>query len=350
MKEDLVKLNINDLLECIKNPDTKVNHEPYNNANDEFKKYVDKTVSDRRKSSSIINMRDYHNWIKATLINNVCNYYYSIHHKKINLLDIAVGRGGDIKKWINTRSGKTQIINKVFGFDSDVMSIESKDPFNQGAKERLKNIKRSNVDIHFEVGNAFRPTIPLLDNIISFSPDGYQVVSCQFAMHYFFKEKGYLDTVFKIVNRFLVQGGYFIGTILDETKIRDPENQKGVLYNLNPIQPFKDRAPYGNGYTFEILDSGDEGNYFNTLGISTEYLVHQKEFEKVAKEHNLVPDRNFFENYNINGKKDYSKTKTPFNSFQNIIKYWTPRPGGEYLNENELKLNNLYTTFVFKKN
>jgi mRNA (guanine-N7-)-methyltransferase len=346
--DDLVKLDIKDLLECIKNPELKIKDPPHKPLKDEFKKFVDKTVEERRKSSSIKAMRDFHNWVKKILISNVSNYYYSKLHSKINILDIAVGRGGDLFKWINTTNGKKVLIDKVFGFDSNEMSVKSKDPFNPGALQRLEGIDTKGIKIKFDVGNAMRPSMELLNNISSFSPKGYQIVSCQFAMHYFFKSKQDLDTVMKIVSGYLVSGGYFIGTILDETKIRN--DITGNLFNLVPTNPFKPKSPYNNEYSFEILDSNDEGNYFNTMGTSTEYLVNQKEFVEVAKKYNLVPDKNFFEPYKMENKTEYTNSVSPFVSFTEILKLWKPKPGNPYMNEDELQLNSLYTTFVFKKN
>ena len=65
LSEQLVKLDISVLLDCLKEkPKTET----------KFKKYVDKVVNDRRQSSSIIAMRDLHNWIKTTLITNISKF------------------------------------------------------------------------------------------------------------------------------------------------------------------------------------------------------------------------------------------------------------------------------------
>jgi len=152
-----------------------------------------------------------------------------------------------------------------------------------------------------------------------------------------------------MVSGHLNVGGYFIGTTIDEMEIRKTENQTGKLYSVQPTIPFGPRKPYGNEYSFEILDSFDQGNYFNTMGVSKEYLVKQSEFIKVAKKYNLVPCKNFFESYTRENKTEFANSDNPFVPFSKIVKLWTPKKNSRSMNDDELKLNNLYTTFVFKK-
>jgi mRNA (guanine-N7-)-methyltransferase len=50
--------------------------------------------------------------------------------------------------------------------------------------------------------------------------DGFQAVSCQFAIHYFFKDSATLKTFSENVSRSLKPGGKFIGTCMDGGKVR----------------------------------------------------------------------------------------------------------------------------------
>jgi hypothetical protein len=203
----LVKLDINDLMGCL-------NEQPVKLQKD-FKTFVDRTVQERRQSSSIIALRDLHNWVKRTLITNCVGL---LKQKVISLLDIAVGRGGDIDKW--NKAG----IKHVFGFDVSPESISSNDPFNPGAIQRLENYAKGSTNIHFEVGDAIHPTGELLDSIENFMGSsgrpGFGITSCQFALHYFFGSKTDLDTSIKVASRYLQPGGYLIFTSMDSTKIR----------------------------------------------------------------------------------------------------------------------------------
>ena len=114
-------------------------------------------------------------------------------------------------------------------------------------------------------------------------------------------------------------------------------------------KPSKTKKSFGSQYTFKINDSVDKGNYFNTIDASVEYMVDLNVLKKIALEYGLTPVYlNFFESYN---NKKYFTTTTDFVSFESI--YGLPNhanwKGGKInLSDDELLINNLYTTFIFK--
>jgi mRNA (guanine-N7-)-methyltransferase len=91
---------------------------------------------------------------------------------------------------------------------------------------------------------------------------GFELLSCQFAMHYFFKSRDTLQLLFTRFSQFIRKGGYFMGTCVDGAKI------KGLLgksqdYTSDILRIHKLKAAnslYGSAYTFEILDQFDKGN------------------------------------------------------------------------------------------
>ncbi len=333
--QDLVKLDINDLFECLKETTT-VNNE---NSKVAFNKYL-KQISTKSKSS-VFQMRKFHNWIKQQLITNVVKY---TGKKKVNLLDIAVGRGGDILKWDNAG------VANVFGFDISDSSINGQSVTNPGAKARLEKFTKRNLkDVTLAVGDASNPSRELIESIQSFvSKYGYfQIVSCQFALHYFFKTEIALYNVMRLVSDSLERGGYFIGTVVNgETikKLFKNEKSKTVNHKLFSVtRSFNKtlRDVYSNEYTFTINDSFDETNYFNTSGPSVEYLVNFNELKKVALSVGLEPvNLNFFEPYD----NKYTKTTSEM-SFEEIYKFYNP--GG--LTPEELEISYLNSVFVFRK-
>ena len=119
-------------------------------------------------------LRKFHNWIKLQLI---------LDAKKNTpgekLLDVAVGRGGDIFKWSKAK------FKYVTGFDSDSKSIYEKNDF-EGAIKRYSSVKSET-----NTPKCFFWNISAVDPFVLNILNGkdrnsiYDVVSCQFSFHYF---------------------------------------------------------------------------------------------------------------------------------------------------------------------
>jgi len=358
MESELVKLKLEDLLECINgdfklNPDPPPKKNPKNPGNlvkVEFNNFIKEESFKRRNNSSVKNLRELHNFIKETLIAGTSFLYLSEHPKeRINLLDIDDGRGGDMFKW--AKAG----IKSVFGFDKSRESIESINPFNQGAKERYSKVKLP-VDIVYTVGDASQPSDELKAEIEAFKKKrkigSFQIVSCQFAMHYFFKKEEDIRQVLQLVSGLLKPGGYFIGTTVDGSKItrllgKEKSFNNTLLSLTKKYKAMVPKLPFGNEYTFSLNDSFDGANYFNTLGESVEYLVNMPLLIEMAKEYRLEP---VFINFFQKRDNEYVSIRTvgdvkrQFLSFEEIITF-----GENKLNEEENVINSLYTTFIFKR-
>jgi len=354
ISQSLITLDISDLLSCLNQQEFKVKVPPNRPAKVEFNKFVNKINKERRSNSSIIGLRDFHNWIKRTLIVNIKNYI-QFKDEYINLLDIAVGRGGDLDKW--NEAG----IKNVYGFDLDSESIMSINPFNPGARQRLENYRSLHINnVKYSVGSATNPSSELLDDIDNFIHENndttFKMISCQFALHYFFKDERSIRTVLAIVKKYLKKGGFFFGTTLDSDFIKQilKENKTHNLFDVSTDKMFKVKldSPFANKYTFEIKDSvDDKGNYFNIMGASTEYLVDFNILKRLAAEYGLEPVyKNFFEPYKVGSKTEYTTIQN-FMSFEEIYKQnvWVPKENGRTMNDDELEINHLYRTFVFRK-
>jgi hypothetical protein len=177
-------------------------------------------------------------------------------------------------------------------------------------------------------------------------------------MHYFFKSETELRIILTIVRRYLSKGGFFIGTTTNGESIKSffkDIKEKVYSTDLFRIQrnfPKNLKNVYGNEYNFTIFDTKDKANYFNTIGVSTEYLVNFKVLEEVASEFGLVPVKlNIFDEYNVGKDKNFAEIKKNIIPFDDILKMgkWKPKPDSRPLTPEEKELNGLYTTFVFMK-
>lgn len=177
-------------------------------------------------------MRDFHNqYVKKLLIT-------SVSKKGDTLIDYACGRAGDLPKWI------TSDLNFVFGIDvaSDnlhnkidgacVRYLQTYSKFNSipyalfvhGNSSRnirngdaLENEKaRQITNAIFGIGT--KDTEKLGKGVArqyGKGSDGFNISSCQFAIHYFFKEADTLFNFMRNISECTKLGGYFIGTCYD---------------------------------------------------------------------------------------------------------------------------------------
>ena len=234
--------------------------------------------------ASIENLRKFHNGIKFHLISDAAS-----HFSHPALMDVAVGRGGDMFKW------KKCGIKMVFGFDSHIFSIKE-------AIYRLNRVLKTDKNlpyIKYYVLDMFDQDI--LTKIAEkeknikglYNEDGinkYNIVSCQFALHYFCQTDEILNITLRNISTKLKQGGYFIGTATDGDKIQNLDTSfENSTLQINKIDQ--------TCYTFNI-SSGSTETYFDIKGQSTEFLLKKDVFIKIANQNSLkLVNINEFENY-----------------------------------------------------
>ena len=246
------------------------------------------------------NMRDFHNlFVKKYLIS-------SVSHPGDKLIDLAVGKGGDFPKWIDSE------LSLIVGIDYSKDNIENR---LDGAYARYLNYKKSRKNIpeavfmHGDSGELYNEKgitneqyLNIYQAILGNGPkdekllgknvfkkygiakDGFEICSCQFAIHYFFKSVNTLENfVQNVINNTQV-GGYFIGTSYDgKTIFSYLENinsgESKVLYdsNNNNTQGKK---------IWEMIKKYNYTNYEDNVScIGYDIDVYQDSINKTFKEY-----------------------------------------------------------------
>ena len=224
-------------------------------------------------------MLDFHNlWIKnACLIQK---------YKGKTMLDIACGKAGDINKWVDAG------YQLVIGIDNSRDNIEN--PIDGAYARTLKKQATSTKFLYLTLdgGERFEESYfneagsdgmfaniawgwekpALYDkeqmkyyNIVPRA--GFDVVSCQFAIHYFFESTIKLQNFVKNVASNLRPGGYFIGTCLDSKRVLEELEKAGG----SEVRGMKDSTVIWN-----IRKKGPKAIeiYMESIGKKiTEYLV-----------------------------------------------------------------------------
>lgn len=268
---------------------------------------IKKENIDNEKGSIFSRMRKFHNYIKSQLIDEAVNATkFNTSKNSISLLDISVGKGGDIYKWNNSN------IQVVYGIDPDKESIEeAKKRYNMAVE---KGIIDPSKKYTFE-----QMTISEPNTVIN---NKYDIVSCQFTLHYFFLNDNdvTLKRVIKNVSNALNIGGFFIGTTLVDNEI------KKLIEN----NEFKDKIQIEEinkySYKMKLLDIVDI--YHKDL---PEYYVNMEKLIKICDKYNLkFVQSDLFMNLYQSYKNNPENKKNLLKNYEKAVSY-------------------LNTTFTFQK-
>jgi SAM-dependent methyltransferase len=184
---------------------------------------------------------------------------YSKPTKKRSIVELACGQGGDFSRWIKNEFG--------FVLGVDLVKNNIYNP-RDGAYARLLKERKThdgrkrtdNCTFVFAIGDCSKPiktgecaisddqsindkdsynVLKMVfsgknkkygtqfNNIIGKGKDGFDVCSCMFAIHYFFKSEEALDGYLLNVNQLLKNGGEFICTFMDGEKIESEIENNG---------------------------------------------------------------------------------------------------------------------------
>ncbi|KAG1676935.1 hypothetical protein FOA52_014811 [Chlamydomonas sp. UWO 241] len=230
---------------------------------------------DNRRKGRAVALKEFHNDIKRIMIKRFASNADA-------LLDLCCGRGGDIIKWFKAN------VRYVKGVDiSEGEVLEASKRFEeQKSKMAYRNAK---LFAEFEVCDALG-TAEWTDG------QEYDVVTCMFAMHYFFEEEEALKVFLHNVALNLKPGGIFMGTIPCGTRVLQLLDKRPVFQSemLKLERRWQDGAlcqPFGLSYTCAISDTVTEGKG-DSEG-SSEYLSFMEPVERILASHGIFPVRNY---------------------------------------------------------
>ncbi|XP_057494580.1 mRNA cap guanine-N7 methyltransferase 1 [Actinidia eriantha] len=246
-------------------PQSKVRYNPEGDAQfleDESTKVFAKKVADHysartnqtlveREASPIIHMKKLNNWIKSVLI-----HLYARRGDAV--LDLACGKGGDLIKWDKAKIGY------YVGIDIADGSIEDCRTRYNGDAEHHQRRKKFTFPARLICGDCFE--MPLDKVLEEDAP--FDIVSCQFAMHYSWSTEARARRALANVSALLRPGGMFIGTMPDANVIiKRLREAEGLVFGNSVYwvrfdeefseKKFKSSSPFGIKYQFHLEDAVD---------------------------------------------------------------------------------------------
>jgi mRNA (guanine-N7-)-methyltransferase len=136
-------------------------------------------------SNPLKTMRKFHNWIKNQLLITITK------GKKARILELAGGSGGDLLKWNSNKN---------------IVAVDSYDIVVEEAQKRLAELKPAKPIAFYQKD---------LSKEILQCNNPYQIISCHFALHYFFENQSTFKTILTSINNCSSSGTVLVMTLFD---------------------------------------------------------------------------------------------------------------------------------------
>ena len=339
----------------------------------------DDVYYNKASRTSTRGLRDFHNlFVKRRLI-------LTFAHHGGTLIDLACGKAGDLPKWIHSK------LSFVFGLDISRDNIENR---KDGAcarylkKRRVYNKSSAipsclfvNADSKLNIrkgeasvtergkqitlaifGEGAKNQEKLGSGVYKqygIGKEGFDVVSVQFALHYFFTDITTLNSFLTNVSETCKIGGYFIGTCYDGKKVFNLLEDKKQNESAIIIQDEKKMWEVKKRYDSDTFNDDE-----TSLGYAID--VYQESINKTFTEYlvNFTYLKRLLENYgfrtlkknelkNLNFPNSIGSFQDLFYSMQEKLER-EPNKKIDYKNatsmsENEKKISFLNNYFIFKK-
>lgn len=320
-------------------------------------------------------LRDFHNlYIKQMLINKLSN-------QDTTLIDYAVGKGGDIPKWINAGIkfalgidlSRDNIENRLDGACSRYLNYCKKYTtlprglfLNGDSSVNIRSGAAFNSDKAKQIINAVfgsgTKDVTVLGKGVhknyGIAVEGFNISSIQFAIHYMFENRTKLHSFMKNICECTSLNGYLVGTCYDGNSVFKmlAKTEKGEAINLykNGDKIWEIVRQYNSA---EFLD--DESSlgyaidvYQETINkVFREYLVNYKYFKRVLENYGFV-ELNGDELLELGLKNSTGMFSELFSTMKTEISTNRKKHYGnaENMSEEEKTISFLNRYFIFKKN
>jgi hypothetical protein len=257
-------------------------------------------------------LRDFHNlFVKKRLI-------LGVSQGRGTLIDFAVGKAGDLPKWIQAK------LAFVFGIDVSRDNIMNAmdgacSRYLRSIKDRQHDTKaiflQGNSGVNIRSGRAFmtdkdkmiaralfgtgpKERATLKEGVYKqygVGQDGFSVASCQFALHYFFENNVVFHEFLRNVSECTATGGYFVGTCYDGKtvfqRLRNKRKEEGIALMRDDTKIYEITKMYDQtGFPDDELSLGYMIHvYQDSINkVFPEYLVNFDYFVRMMENYGFV--------------------------------------------------------------
>jgi hypothetical protein len=321
-------------------------------------------------------LRDFHNlYVKKLLIT-------SVSKKGDTLIDYACGKGGDFTKWIKAN------LSFVFGIDVHSDNLENRI---DGACARFLNFRKEFQNVPYALfvngdstANVRNGSAMLNDKAKEITKavfgegtkdverlgkavvrqygkgsEGFNVSSCQFAIHYFFENQTTFQNFMRNISECTKVGGYFIGTSYDGkllfNLLKNKSMGDGVEIVEDGVKIWDIKKQYSHdvfedditclGYKIDVFQESINKSFSEFL-VNYDYLNRVMEdygFKLITREEaraiGMPEGSGLFSELFMNMQEEVKRTKSKEKDYGKAL----------FMNAFEKKISFLNRYFVYKK-
>ena len=319
-------------------------------------------------------LRDFHNlFVKKILIQSVSN-------RGDTLIDFACGKAGDLPKWINAN------LSFVLGIDISKDNLENR---LNGACARFLNYKKEfktmpyalfvngNSCLNIRSGEALlnEKAVQITKAVFGKGPkeklgsgvvrqygkgeEGFNISSCQFAIHYMFENVKVLHNFLRNVAECTKLGGYFIGTCYDGKTIFSKLSKKQQGESIDIYEKGKKIWQLVKDYSSSQLPDNEScigykiDVYQESINqLIPEYLVNFDYLNQIMEDYGFVR-MNMEDSKKLGLPESSGMFIELYNLMMNEIARYPSKKNeygqGPYMNAYEKEISFLNRYFVYKK-
>lgn len=325
-------------------------------------------------------MLDFHNmWIKKK------NLYDLFGGKSFRLLEIGCGQAGDLPKWIDNKftqivgvdNNEDNLLNSNHGAYKRVIENDKFDMKKQsfmfllldGGVKWNTNIVDTIQSEEFTyltkvaMGMIDKAKIknPMLEKNLNCLNEPFDLVSCQFAIHYFFQSIDTLEAFCYNVDKHLKVGGYFMGTCLDGHLVNNAfkKEKSSILKGVMNEKVLWQIEKKYDGFESDSVESENLGKqidvYVESINkIIPEYLVDFELLKRKLAKYNIEPvDPQTDKTISLKTKESSGSFellwKTMIQANKKGYKHWSVTNAIENMTDQMKEFSFLNRWFIFKK-
>ena len=224
-----------------------------------------------RNDSDIKPMLSFHNWVKQHM-------YETYVRKNDSILELAGGRGGDLWKLVKTG------LKEILLVDVDQVAL------NEADSRWTKSIKDKNIIMKTEQANL----LEVHEAFRTSSNKPFDVVSCQMAIHYFFKDELAFEHFYQTAKSSVCSGGFFMFTVFNGKRIQQlMENKTDTIWK-NKKGDRMLQISYGKLSENAIPFEQEVLVFLDTIGEHPEYLVDiEWLIERMSDDFTMIDHKSF---------------------------------------------------------